>query len=186
MDIGELKLRIFMRPPENPFYVLHFLLASVGIVRDVHHFSLFRSLIISTSRHLQLFKKKHRMPPSSITMEQLSIACCKVDGASPTAQPRVALADAFQPYFSVLTNEVATLESGYDEASDCVDNSLTIFEVLRKLKDSTDTTTRRKRELLLDNADRLISKLQAHYYRAHCQLDEESDDESEISDSNIT
>jgi hypothetical protein len=109
------------------------------------------------------------MPSSSITMEQLSIACCKVDGASPTAQRRVALVDAFQSYFSVLNDEVATLESVLDEASDCADNSITSLEMLRKLKDSTDTTTRRKRELLLDNADRLTS-----------MLDEERHDESEI------
>jgi hypothetical protein len=126
------------------------------------------------------------MPSPSITVEQLSIACCQVDGASPTAQPRVALADAFQPYFSIPTDEIATLESVLDEASDCVDNSLTIFEMLRNLKDSTDTTTRRKRELLLDNADRLTSKLQAHDCRVHYQLDEESDDESESSENDIS
>jgi hypothetical protein len=66
---------------------------------------------------------------------------------------------------SDLTDEVATLEFGLDEASDCVDNSIITLEMLRKLKDSTDTTTRRKRELLLDNADRLRSKLQARNYR---------------------
>jgi hypothetical protein len=124
------------------------------------------------------------MPFSSINAEQLSIASCKVDGASPTARQRVALVDAFQPYFSVSTHEVATLESGIDES--CVDNSIISLEVLRKLKDSTDTTTRRKRELLLDNADRLTSKLKASNYRALCQLDEESDDDdSEISDCDI-
>jgi hypothetical protein len=37
----------------------------------------------------------------------------------------------------------------------------------------------------LDNVDRLTSKLQASNYRAHCQLDEESDDDSEISDCDI-
>jgi hypothetical protein len=118
------------------------------------------------------------MPFSSINAEQLSIASCKVDGASPTARHKVALVDAFQPYFSVLTEEIG-------EASDCVDNSIITLEMLRKLKDSTDTTTRRKRELLLDNVDRLTSKLQASNYRAHCQLDEESDDDSEISDCDI-
>jgi hypothetical protein len=122
------------------------------------------------------------MPSSSITAEQLPIACCKVDGASPTAQRRVALVDAFETHFSVLNDEVATLESGIDEASAIVETSVTPFEMLRKLKDSTDTTTRRKRELLLDNADYLTSNLQVSNYRASCQLDEESDDESEISD----
>jgi hypothetical protein len=151
------------------------------------------------------------MPSSSITTEQLSIACCTVDDASPTAQRRVALADAFQPYFSIPT-EVVTLESGLDEALDIVETSVTTLEMLRKLKGSTDTTTRwkrellldnadrlssklqarklkyptgtttrRKRKLLLDNADRLASKLQARSYRAHCQIDEESDAESVIS-----
>jgi hypothetical protein len=147
------------------------------------------------------------MSSSSITMEQLgdeesdkesdeesddeSIACCTVDGASPTAARRVA--DAFQPYFSIPT-EVVTKESALDEALDIVETSVPISEILRKLNDSTDTTTRRKPELLLDNADRLTSKLQARNYRAHCQLDEESDkesdeesdDESEISDSDIS
>jgi hypothetical protein len=113
-------------------------------------------------------------------MQQVSTACCKADGALPTANRRLALVVAFQPY------EVATFESVLDGDSDCVDNSLTIFELLRNLKDSTDTTTRRKRELLLDNADHLTSKLQAHAYRAHYQLDEESDDESESSESNIS
>jgi hypothetical protein len=126
------------------------------------------------------------MPSSSITMEQLSIACCKVDGASSTAQCQVALVDAFQPYLSVRDDEVATLESVLDEALNCVDNSITTLEMLRKLKDSTDTITRRKRELLLDNADRLTSMLQASNYGADCQFDEESDDESEISDSDIS
>jgi hypothetical protein len=104
---------------------------------------------------------KHRMPSSSITAEQPSITCCKLDGASPTAQPRVALVDALQlrVYISVLTDEVATLESGLGGASDCFDNSITSLEILRKQRDSTDTTTRRKRELLLDNADRLTSRL---------------------------
>jgi hypothetical protein len=106
--------------------------------------------------------------PFSSTAEQLlvSIACCKEDGASPTAQPRVAFVDAFQlrVYFSVLTDEVEMSESGLDEALDSVDNFITTVEILRKLKDSTDTTTsRRKRELLLDNADRLTSKLQLHH-----------------------
>jgi hypothetical protein len=131
------------------------------------------------------------MSSSSITMEQLSIACRTVDGASPTAERRVA--DAFQPYFSIST-EVVTKESALDEALDVVETSVPISEILRKLNDSIDTTTRRKRELLLDNADRLTSKLQARNYRAHCQLDEESDmesdkesdDESEISDSDIS
>jgi hypothetical protein len=109
------------------------------------------------------------MSSSSITPEQLSIACWKVDGASPTAQPRVASVDAFQlrVYFSVLTDEVASLESGLDEASDPVDNdnfiTTTSLEMLRRQRDSTDTTTRRKRELLLDNADRLTSMMHLHY-----------------------
>jgi hypothetical protein len=118
------------------------------------------------------------MPSSSITAEQLSIACCKVVVASPSAQRRVTLVRAFHPYVSVLTDEVATLESGLDESLDIVETSVTTLEMLRTLKDSTDTTTRRKRELLLDNADRLTSKLQAPRYRAPCQLDEESDEGS--------
>jgi hypothetical protein len=129
------------------------------------------------------------MEQLSIAMEQLSIACSTVDDAPPTAQRRVALADAFQAYFSIPT-VVVPVESALDKALDIVKTSVTTLEILRKLKDSTDTTIRRKRELLLDNSDRLTSKLQARNYRAHCQLDEErdeeSDDESEISDSNVS
>jgi hypothetical protein len=116
------------------------------------------------------------MPSSSIKTEQLSTACCNVDGASPPTPRRVALADAFQPYFAVSTDEVATLESAIDEASSCVDNSTLTLEMLRKMKDSTDTATRRKRELLLDNSDRLTSRLQSSNFKAHCKLDEESAD----------
>jgi hypothetical protein len=132
------------------------------------------------------------MPSSFITMEQLFTGCCKVDGASPTGQPRVALVDAFQPYFFVLGDEVATLDSGLDEASDSVDNSIPTLEMRRKLKDSTDTTTRRKRELLLDNVDHLTSKLQASNYRESDLTDEVAtlefglDEASECVDNSIT
>jgi hypothetical protein len=133
-----------------------------------------------SNHHHNVELTKPKMPFSSINAEQLSIASCKVDGASPKAQPRVALVDAFLPHFSVITGEVANLEFGLDEASSCVDNSIITLAMLRRLKNPTDTTTRRKRELLLDNADRLTSKLKASSYRALCQLDD-----SEISDCDI-